>query len=47
MEHKEIKIGKRGWFHIGPYKHGFHLGIVVDKYGFDLQLVFFYIGMEW
>ena len=46
---KEIKIGKKGnrWFHCGYSFRHFSLGIRFDKRSFDLDLCFFWIGLEW
>ena len=44
---KQAKLNKRFWLHYGTYSHGVHLGLVIDRYGFDVSLLFIYIGMEW
>ena len=40
----EKKIGKY-WFNWGR-KSGFGIGFSISKYGIDLDLVFWYIGLE-
>ena len=46
MKAHERKIG-RHWVHWGFITRSLNLGIQVDKYGFDINLLFFYVGMEW
>lgn len=43
---KEFKIGKR-WFHCGYSFTRVAISISVDKYSFELDLVFFWFGWEW
>jgi hypothetical protein len=46
MKYTQLRLGK-AVLHFGPYKTGIHLGIAIDKYGFDFSLGLFFIGMEW
>jgi len=41
---KELKVG-RYWLHWGKLS-GYGLGIKIDKYGMDIDLVKFYVGIE-
>ena len=47
--HKEIKVGKKGnrWFHYGYSHKRFALGVVISPNNFDVDLCFFWIGLEW
>lgn len=47
--YKETRIGKKGnrWFRYGYSFRHFSLGIRFDKRSFDLDLCFFWIGLEW
>jgi hypothetical protein len=45
MKYKENKICKY-WIHYGVLS-GIGLGIRVDRYGWDIDFIKFYIGMEW
>lgn len=42
----EKKIGKKVWFSCGRIC-GFGIGFTVNRYFFDLQLGFWYIGLEY
>jgi len=42
---RERKIGKY-WVHCGCL-NGIGLGFKVDRYGWDIDFVRFFIGMEW
>jgi len=42
--YREKKISK-WWFHFGTIR-GFWLGIQIDRAGFELNIGFFYVGME-
>jgi hypothetical protein len=47
--YREIKIGKRGnvWLHYGYSHMRLALGITISPNNFELDLVFFWIGLEW
>ena len=43
--HKEIKLGKF-WFSYGYSFKRFGIGFNIDKYHMDIDLVFFWVGIE-
>jgi len=45
MKYKERKIGKY-WIHYGGLS-GIGFGFRADEYGWDIDFIKFYIGMEW
>jgi hypothetical protein len=40
------RLGKY-WIHAGLYRKGIALGFKIDIYGFDMECLFFYFGIEW
>jgi len=44
----EIRLPLRNktYLHFGKL-HGFGIGLRIDKWGFDLDLIKFYVGIEW
>ena len=45
MKYRERKIGKY-WIHYGGLS-GIGFGFRADEYGWDIDFIKFYIGMEW
>jgi hypothetical protein len=44
--HKEISIGTK-WISFGYSFKRFGIGFNIDKYHMDIDLVFFWFGVEW
>jgi hypothetical protein len=46
---KEIYVGKKiNWIRFGFFSFpSFHLGINLDRYSFSLDLLVFYVDLEW
>lgn len=44
--HYERKVF-RGYINYGYYTNGITIGIRITKYGFELELGLFYVGIEW
>jgi len=44
--HKELSVGTT-WIHYGYSFKRFALGFSIDKWHMDIDLVFFWIGVEW
>ena len=45
MRNRSKNIG-RVWLHIGKLR-GFQLGVQFDRFGWSVNLIFFYFGMEY
>jgi hypothetical protein len=44
--HKEFSIGTK-WISFGYSFKRFGIGFTIDKYHMDIDLVFFWVGIEW
>jgi hypothetical protein len=45
--YKEKEIIPKVFIHWGLLTQAFHFGIQFDRYGWDINLAFFYVGMTW